>query len=562
MREIICGVSLFLTVTLSSISAQVVLSQPHVGDKSTVVLPVQPQGGYTATLQVFETCGVGAVALSVGPVAVATGSPTPTIVPLANALIASDTPCAIEQFTPIAGGPALPPIVSEQATAELAPTDSFSAGAPVLGQPFTNDAYVFVDPASMGSKYAAVLTVFDSCVAGANPLSLPTPVPPGSSLRVTIPLIHALKKGDTVCLIEKYSGTPVVSAVSSAMGTTMDRLPGIPFSPNKNTKVDLSRISGGLDVSSSASVDPAARFLLDAAFDFPFSNRNQSLYNPWWGTGYIRLASIAQPGAISGLSSIGTYIKPLTDSTPNKLVQSIEGNFGVEYAISPKRNLGLNNSYSTVAFLIDGGIISPLSVTQANPVVYGVTQEIYNYYTGTASTNALGSQAAASIISACGKVFDSTKSCYLAYIPQDRTRFFRNYSAGLVIKKYYYKGGNTKPEDDWTFPGMVSATFGQNEYVTRGQLRGYVLHIEGSWPLPGTLGGKLAGGFYAFGAIDTNVSDQNSSTQQFILPTAGSTVNLTSPGVAIIPVAQPNRDRYRFGLAVDIVKLVLAASGK
>jgi hypothetical protein len=534
------------------------------------VMPVKPPAMYQGLLNAFSTCIAGAPMLSKPSPPIPSGSAASVKVDLLTPLSKGDTVCVTEHYTYAGAAPAPTPAPSDVATKLLTavdpPVDSISAGIPIISQSYTQDKTVWVVPASMGASYKATVTAYSTCTAGAPVLSGAQNVAAGSTAPIAIPLAAALAKGASVCVVQKYiysgplpapANPPSDSASKNQV--TIDRLPGAPYSPSSQTALALSRVTGGIEVSSSASVDPAARFILDGAFDFPFSNRDNSLYNTFWGSGYVRLGSIAQPGAVSGVADVGTYIKPLVDSTPNHLVQSVEANFAGEAAFAHfNRNLGALNSFSKVAFQANAGFISPLSTMQANPTIYVVSQAIYNYYTTAASTNALTAAANAAIVGACGSTFDSTKPCYLANLPQDRTRFFRDYALGFVYKKYYYNGGSTKDNDSFLFPGIASVSIGQNEYVTRGQLRGFVLHADATWPLPSTLSGRFAGGVYVFGSVDTNVSDRNASTQQFLLPTAGSTITLTSSNVAQIPVAQANRDRYRFGITVDLVKLITA----
>jgi hypothetical protein len=324
----------------------------------------------------------------------------------------------------------------------------------------------------------------------------------------------------------------------------------VPTQPGDKSTIAQSRISAGIDVSASAAVDPAANFLLDASFSGPFTNKDklsERLGAFLWGSGYVRLASIAQPGAVSGLANMATYITPLTAATPNKLVQSAEANFALEHPFVFPKSLG--DEFVVVSGVLDGGVITPLSVSQANPTIYVVNQAIYSYYTTPPVPNQTANTA---ITTACGTSFSSTTPCYLVYIPQDRTRFFRNYAGGLSFKKYYYNSA----DDSYGFPGYATVTFGQNEYVSGGRLQGVIMHVASSWPLPSTLSPKWGGSIYVYGAIDTNLKGKNTSAQQFLLQTAGSTITTTSNGVAVIPVPQADRDRYRFGVGVDVVKLI------
>jgi hypothetical protein len=366
-------------------------------------------------------------------------------------------------------------------------------------------------------------------------------------------------------VVESYAvipgaGVAAIGLVSSDPVKVQD-LPApdvVPYTPSEKSKLALLRISAGIDVSAAASVDPAAKFLLDGAFESHLTpgKSRPKLDSHIWGSGYIRLASIASPGAVSGVSDVATYVKPLTDSTPAALVQSAEADVALEFHFihqDPDHSLKGEDQPSLFSAVLNAGIITPLSQSQANSTIYIVSQQLYNYYT-TASTS--DPVAMTAIQTACGSSFDASTPCYVAYLPQDRTRFYRNYAAGLTYKKYYYNGGATKDDDSFGFPGIATLTIGQNEYVTRGQLRGLVLHAGASWPLAGNLPvGKWAGAIYAYGAIDMNLSGKNQNTQEYLLQTAGSSVTLASDRLAAFSVKQQDRDRYRFGIGVDVLKL-------
>jgi hypothetical protein len=308
---------------------------------------------------------------------------------------------------------------------------------------------------------------------------------------------------------------------------------------------------GGIDVNAAASTDPAAKFLLDLSFEKPMTGVASGYASPLWLSGYIRLASIAQPGAISGAADVATYISPLTASTPSTLVQSAEAQFTFEGKIPSSAS----SSPSSIHLIAGGGIITPLSPSQANPTPYQVDQALYNYYNN-ASATGIAAVAYQAITTACGSTFSATTPCYVAYVPQDRSRFYRNWSTGLTYREYTSNGNG------YFFPNYLTLSVGQNEYVTAGMMRGFVLHAGGTFLMPGVQASKLAGALWLYGAIDMDLTHTDQSTQQFLLQTAPSTVTATGASVAVIPVAAQNRDRYRFGVALDISKLVSMLTAK
>ena len=337
---------------------------------------------------------------------------------------------------------------------------------------------------------------------------------------------------------------------------------------------------GGINVAAASSADPSAKFLLNATLEHAITrqdrdenaadtpaHRSSYLNAPLWTSGYIRLASMAQPGSVSGLSNLPTYVSPLLTKTADQIVQSAEAEVGLEaniFASDKGRHINAlltkadtSTPVTTVHFIAEGGVITPLSPNQANPTVYVVSPALYAYYKSNVSATGLLGTASTEVTNACnGTTVAGTSNggnCYIAYLPQDRTRFYRQWDAGFRLRWYYH---SSDTDQHFLFPDSVTATFGQNEYVTRGQLRNFVLHLAGAASLPPNLGGSLAGLLYAYGTLDLNVNGQNQNGQEFLLNAADASVTTSSPNVANVTVQTPYRDRYQFGVALDLAKLV------
>jgi hypothetical protein len=307
----------------------------------------------------------------------------------------------------------------------------------------------------------------------------------------------------------------------------------------------------GLDVSGASSTDSKAVFLAQAMVDWTFLGSEDGPNHDGTTSFFaqLRVAGMAQPGNLSGnigtLSAAATYLSAADNATPDKIVQSIEGSMGIGVQIKhhslPDQNL------LTGSLVADFGALTPLSASQANPPVYSLTNQILQQYAGQIQGN-----------NVAGCAYTTTApTCYVAFIPQDRTHFYRHYEAGFRVRLYEKaaSGGNT-----YIFPGNLDMLIGQNEYVTKGKLSGFVLHFGGVIPVP------KAPYIYGFGAMDTTLSGESlqNDAQQLILDPAPSSSNLTylSPSVYTIAVGQPKRDRYRLGFGVDIIHLIQAVKPK
>jgi hypothetical protein len=318
----------------------------------------------------------------------------------------------------------------------------------------------------------------------------------------------------------------------------------------------------GLDVEAASSTSPGAAFLGDVSVDLPLKPQH-SLAAPLtdieqariFVSGSLRIAGMAQPGALSASALTSGYLSTAVSNTPDKIVQSWEGDGSLSFVLF-HTNLGVGtinsgkapyasfqrNTLITTSLVFSGGFDSPLSASQAAPPVYYATTQIQNAYknAGWAST--------------CVYSGSATPPCYVAFVPSDRSRFYRNYQAGLRFRLY----GEDFDHHMLRFPGVFDATVGQNEYVTAGKFKGLVVHLGGvlPFPIPGL------DGVYAFGALDSNINGPETGGDQLLLEPVSSSANVTylSNGVYDISVPQPNRDRYRIGFGIDLFHLLTAKS--
>lgn len=321
----------------------------------------------------------------------------------------------------------------------------------------------------------------------------------------------------------------------------------------------------GVNVEAASSTSPQATFLGNVSLDFPLG-LGTTLVKPmsdirdahFFVSGSLRLAGMAQPGALSASAFTSSYYASAINSTPDKIVQSWEGSVSLS-AIIAKTNWKLGTfdegtspspdypsvTLMTTSVIATAGFNSPLSASQANPPVYYATNQIQQEF----SPNS-GSWPATCAVTT------GNPTCYVSFIPADRSRFYRYYEAGLRMRIY----GEDFANKTLRAPGIVDITVGQNEYVTGGGLRGVVAHLTGVMPIPI----PKIDGFYAFGSIASELNGKIASGNQLLLLPVPSTanVNYLSSSVFSVTVPQPNRDRYRFGFGIDLFKLLSAAKQK
>jgi hypothetical protein len=345
----------------------------------------------------------------------------------------------------------------------------------------------------------------------------------------------------------------------------------------KQAPASFSRVSpigmavAGLDISGASSTSPQAVFLATSIIDVPLigpsrlnpgGKTDYTYDNTWWFSGFLRVTGMAQPGSLSAnlgsLSSLGTYISPAVNATPDKIVQGLEADSTVAFQLGHWETqhstfdvgnyqqipgMSQPSTLFTMSVIASVGALTPLSASQANPPVYYLTQQIMNTY----SLSPAG----------CSYTAGTTPPCYVSFVPTDRTHFYRNYDAGIRVK--IYGGDYSDPQPQYRFPGIVDLTIGQNEYVTGGRLHGSVLHTGSALPVP------TVDGLYIFGSMDLGMNfKSDEGNPQLILTPASSSANLTylSSNVNTIPVSQPNRDRYRLGFGVDIFHIISSVKAK
>lgn len=358
-------------------------------------------------------------------------------------------------------------------------------------------------------------------------------------------LDHALHPG-TYLYIE--------SLVAAAKDPTPSTISQVPYAFRYTAPFGAAAI--GLEVTGASSTDPAAVFLASGLMDLPLDSSDNIGNARVWLNGQLRISGMAQPqsltGKIGSVDSFASYLATAANANPDQIVQSIDASFGMgirvgrwyphgsTFDVKSFRSYGFTEPQTLVTLSLIGsyGAITPLSDTQSQPVVYNLTPQIYNQF----------QPAQPDAFSGCGDT-KTFAGCYAAFVPYDRTHFYRNYQGGVRLKLY----AGDYNEGQYRFPLVADLTIGQNEYVTGGKFRDPVLHFGGLMPIPSV------DSLYIFGAMDVRASKNHDSNQPQLLltaPTSGTPILFTDSSVSRISVDQPNRDRYRIGIGVDLLHLI------
>lgn len=276
-----------------------------------------------------------------------------------------------------------------------------------------------------------------------------------------------------------------------------------------------------------------------------------------------RISSV--PSQVSSLLTTVTTGSPSVNSLLTaqygQVVQSFELTGGIEFApVGPHHWASLGEDARLGFFVIGGaGFATPLSSTSNNAQIFAIPTS--------PSAAVVSGLTVLGVTNICGAPGVSATGCTsnVAFVPEDRRRFYYQDFLGLRLKTYYFKTANQSSQlsglcDKATagelcpiFPGTFDITIGQNAAYTGGEMRGWLLRTEAFYPLP----------FYPvihiFFTSWVNVAGRRVTTAPktpLLLDTASSSVTPTSPGVEVITTPPLNRDYYRIGLGLDLVQLL------
>jgi len=137
---------------------------------------------------------------------------------------------------------------------------------------------------------------------------------------------------------------------------------------------------------------------------------------------------------------------------------------------------------------------------------------------------------------------------FVAFVQQDRDRFFRQYYAGFRMQTFFFNQRNVPLQ---RFPSQFDLQYGINEYVTGGRARGGVVRLDAYFPLP--YENLMFINFFGT-AIVRPV--RSSMKAPILLEEVTTPETRFAPNTVMIPVSQFNRDYYRVGVGIDFVSFM------
>jgi hypothetical protein len=275
-----------------------------------------------------------------------------------------------------------------------------------------------------------------------------------------------------------------------------------------------------------------------------------------------RIAAVPQQTSnlLTTVTSSSPSFNSLLNTQFNQLVQSFDVLAGTDVDFWKARIPGDatgQDTAITVAFSVSAGFSTPLSVQSQNVQQFSVP----NTLTNTQLQQIFGSN----IPTICAAATSTNCINTVAFVPPDRSRFFKQYYAGFRLKSFYY-GDATDGNNNWSglctdnsnqpieracgiFPGTVDVGFGQNSAISGGNLHGWVLRTEVFYPL------WFNPAFHLFftGWLHLDRHHELASQLPVVLDPATGTINPSQ--VQSVPLGTVNRDFYRIGAGVDLLAL-------
>jgi hypothetical protein len=330
------------------------------------------------------------------------------------------------------------------------------------------------------------------------------------------------------------------------------------------------RAVGGLDLSAVSSRTVRQKYFFEFDLIAPIRLTNlrakneDPLESGWWVWTNPRITSLPQATNFSALSTInesGAFFQNLrTQGTVADIAQGLDVSAGLEWALVKPRN-GIPwwnefpNTQARLSFSLIAGVggSTPFS-TDKTDVPSKVNQSICDAFNN-AKTNFFtcvtptGSNSPVIQDPKTG----TTKS-FITFVTPDRSRFFRRYFAGFRLNTYFFSKdvkdvkGEEAPYS--IFPGVIDLTFGQDEAVTGGIMRGVLFRADAAYPIPFYQGIHIYVSYYT--RITSNRPSAPFSAFTIQSPDAGSNNDANTFRFAVPPLS---RDYFRIGLGVDIIQV-------
>ncbi len=262
----------------------------------------------------------------------------------------------------------------------------------------------------------------------------------------------------------------------------------------------------------------------------------------WGDLRLTTLPSQQRQGVVK--DSFSSFSSTLLGTNVNEAVNSASFLIGAQYRIPKVVRVGNIHFYTSLVAGFGGTtpINPPTSVIEGFDISKKeIRQRLVNY----------ANQPNSAFKLPAGFTADTPDFDKLAFVPQERNRFFRQYFGGVRFETFYL--------DNKTLPAIIDIGFGQNEGITGGRLKGGVMRFDAFFPLgiPARIGAfSFDGAIYIYGTALMRTTKSVASGNSLILPRFDGSISVGDPKLLLISLPQQDRDFYRIGAGVDLIQLI------
>ena len=325
------------------------------------------------------------------------------------------------------------------------------------------------------------------------------------------------------------------------------KMPGFAYS----TRV-YSRFITGVEQSGFSSQGTNTNAFVEAEFRGPFVNgadHTSQLGITAWGR--VRLLGGPLPSGTSVVAAVTNPSGTITTSNLSNVGQVVDYVFGPEIRIHQKDHangntdrVSLIGGVGATTPLTAGGIQYSLNAPTAN------SQQCNQLLNNSPYSPLFTNVATGTDTCVVGDKNTKAKISTLSFSPIDRSNFLIKYGGGLRLTHIYPAKNGQAP-----YSGSIDFLVGQDQEITGGKFHGAVFTVSGVYPL--ALGSSSF--VYLFGSASMKTTGNGPYYPPLVLGTATAPMTPLPASVEVVPLTQPNRDFYRFGVGVNLISLICSA---